>query len=162
MEEIIIRKADKKDLKLYHNIIVEICEWFKQKNIKQWDENYPKKFSLEYFEKSIEKDDIFVATKGDEIVGGMLLRNEDIYYSRVGNAYYIHHLATKIGVPKVGDKLIDCALEYSKKNNKKYLRLDCISTNEKLNNYYLNKGFIHTDTQRKFENFYNLYEKEVI
>ena len=32
-------------------------------------------------------------------------------------------------------------LEEAKKNNKEYLRLDCVSDNEKLNNYYKSLGF---------------------
>ena len=37
--------------------------------------------------------------------------------------------------------MINFALEEAKKNNKEYLRLDCVSDNEKLNNYYKTLGF---------------------
>lgn len=162
MENIIVRKANRQDLKIYHDIIVERCKWFKEKNIIQWDDDYPVMFNEEYFNECLNNDDIFVAVRDNEIVGGILIRNRDIYYSRDNNAYYLHHFVTKLGNSKSGDILLNYALEHCKKNKKKYLRLDCINTNKILNNYYLTRGFICTNTKQKRNNFYNLYEKEVI
>lgn len=159
---IVVRKANKQDLKAYHDIIVERCKWFKDKNIIQWDDDYLLIFNEEYFNRCLNSDDIFVAVKDSEIIGGMLIRDKDIYYSRDGNTYYLHHFVTKLGNSKTGDILLNYALEYCKKNKKKYLRLDCINTNEKLNNYYLTKEFVCTGTMAKRNHFYNLYEREVI
>lgn len=162
MKNIVVRKVSKKELKIYHDIIVERCKWFKEKNITQWDDDYPVIFNEEYFNKCLNSDDIFVVIKDNEIIGGMLIRDKDTYYSRDNNAYYLHHFVTKLGNSKSGDILLNYALEYCKKYRRKYLRLDCINTNEILNNYYLTRGFVYTGTKPKRNNFYNLYEKEVI
>lgn len=162
MENIVIREASKQDLKAYYDIIVERYKWFKDKNIIQWDDDYLLIFNEEYFNRCLNSDDIFVATKDSEIIGGMLIKNMDIYYSRDNDAYYLHHFVTKPGNTKLGDILLNYVLEYCKKNKKRYLRLDCINTNEKLNNYYLTRGFVCTGTKAKRNNFYNLYEREVI
>lgn len=161
MSSIVVRKANKEDIKEYHNIIVERCKWFKEKNIFQWDDDYPIRFNINYFNDCLNNSEIFLAIDNDKIIGGILIRDKDIYYNRVGSAFYIHHLVTKVGTHKVGDILINFAYNYCKVNNKEYLRLDAISTNKELNNYYLSNGFIYIDTQKKKNHYYNLYEKVI-
>lgn len=157
---IVVKKASKNDIKEYYNILIDRINWLKEKNINQLDESYLVDFNYDYFIKN--KNNMHVAVKDNKVVGGMLIRDRDIYYSRKGKSFYIHHFISLKEEKSVGSILLDYALKYAKENNKDYLRLDCINTNEKLNSYYLKNGFICTDIQIKKDNYYNLYEKEVI
>ncbi len=161
MSNVVVRKANLEDIGEYYNIIVNRCIWFKQNNIFQWDDDYPIRFNENYFKNSLVEDEIFVAVKDNKVVGGVLIRDKDIYYSRVGKALYMHHFVTKVGEDSIGEILIDFIVSYCRKQNKEYLRLDVISSNEVLNNYYINKGFICTGTEKKRYHYYNLYEMKI-
>lgn len=161
MNDVIIKKANKKDLDEYYNLILERCEWFKENKINQWNYNYEKIFNKDYFYKNLNENHIFVAIKNNKVIGGIFLRDKDIYYKRKGNSFYLHHFVTKIGEKNIGDLLLNYAINYCKAKNKAYLRLDCISTNEFLNRYYLSKDFAFIKKGIKYNETYNLYEKVI-
>ena len=73
----------------------------------------------------------------------MLKEKDYDYWSDCDNvkAYYIHHFVAKIGENGLGKIMIDFAQKEAKKNKKEYLRLDCVSDNKKLNNYYQKLNF---------------------
>lgn len=95
------------------------------------------------------------------VYGGLLLKNSDTKYwsdSDIVKAYYIHHFATKIGFNGLGQLLLNFVINKCKLDNKKYLRLDCVSDNEKLNNYYKRIGFIFYKKITVNSYVANLYE----
>ena len=127
-----IQLAKKEDLKSFHQIIILRCKWFKDNKINQWKINsYPVRYDESYFEKQMIDNKLFIVKKDPN------------YWSDCDKvkAYYLHHFASKVGEKGIGKIMINFALEEAKKNNKEYLRLDCVSDNEKLNNYYKSLGF---------------------
>lgn len=140
-----IQLAKKEDLESFHRIIILRCKWFKDNKINQWKINsYPVRYDESYFEKQMLENKLFIAKKGNDVVGGFLLIDDDPdHWSDCDKvkAYYLHHFASKVGENGIGKIMINFALEEAKKNNKEYLRLDCVSDNEKLNNYYKSLGF---------------------
>lgn len=140
-----IQLAKKEDLESFHRIIILRCKWFKDNKINQWKINsYPVRYDKSYFEKQMIDNKLFIAKKGNDVVGGFLLIDDDPnYWSDCDKvkAYYLHHFASKVGEKGIGKIMINFALEEAKKNNKEYLRLDCVFDNEKLNNYYKSLGF---------------------
>lgn len=140
-----IELAKKEDLNVFHEIIISRCKWLTDKDLNQWKiDSYPVRYNIDYFEEQLYENKLFVAKKEGSVCGGFLLKEHDEKYwsdSNKVNAYYIHHLATKIGEKGLGKIIIEFSKEEAKKNNKDYLRLDCVSHNKKLNEYYQKLGF---------------------
>ena len=70
--------------------------------------------------------------------------NEDEEYwqnGKDGKALYIHHFATDPKYKGIGAQILKYMEQVAKNNGKECLRLDCLSTNKDLNDYYLGFGF---------------------
>lgn len=138
--------ATKDDIEKFHKIIISRCNWLAEKNVNQWKvTSYPIRYSIDYFKEQI--NNLYIIKNNDEVLGGFLLKDNDEKYwsdSNDVNAYYIHHLATKIGIKGLGKSLIEYAINKSKQDNKDFLRLDCVAHNKKLNEYYKQLGFVYS------------------
>lgn len=157
-----IRLAEKKDIQSILNIIKQRCDWFKENNISQWSNYYLKKYDENYFGEVMQKYKLYVVEQQNEVIGVFLLKEEDkTYWPNDDSAYYIHHLATKLGYPGIGEKIIRFIEKLAKENAKKYIRLDCRKSNLELNAYYKRQGFQYKGSGAKPYS-HNLWEKEVI
>lgn len=138
-----IEVAKEEDLEEFHNIIVSRCKWLEEKGVNQWrPTSYPVRYNVDYFREHI--NNLYIIKDDKEVLGGFLLKDADERYWSDSNdvsAYYIHHLATKVGVKGLGRLLILFAIDKAKEDNKDYLRLDCVAHNEKLNEHYERLGF---------------------
>jgi len=117
-----------------------------------------------YFEEMIKTNNFYTVEIDKRIVGTFLIRwtDEDIWGEDDGKAGYIHHLAIHrdYGSMGLGNELINWAQHLMKKNNKMYIRLDCVAKNELLNQYYLDRQFEFIKTYTYFDGVLgNLYEK---
>lgn len=154
--------AQEKDLKKINNLYSKRLNWFNENNIKQWGENYPNKYNIEYLKEQMVINKLFVIKNNNKIVGSMLLKNDDPkFWDDNEKAYYIHHLVTDINTHGIGIKLIDFAKEECIKNNKTYLRLDCVSKNEWLNEYYKNLGFEYYGKKELTKGCENLWQLKI-
>ena len=138
--------ATEDDIEEFHKIIISRCKWFEEKNINQWKvTSYPIRYNINYFKEQM--NNLYIIKNNNEVLGGFLLKdNDEKYWSDSNNvkAYYIHHLATKIGIKGLGKLLISFAINKSKQDKKDYLRLDCVALNKKLNEYYRQLGFVYS------------------
>lgn len=104
----------------------------------------------------------YVVKKGDEICGVMLLKSYDpTYWNNDDNAYYIHHFATSLNNKGLGELMLKFAIDISKKDSKKFLRLDCVSTNKVLNNYYKKHNFKFINSGKVGKYNFNLWEYKI-
>ncbi len=159
-----IELATEKDLEAIEKIIIERCKWFIENKIKQWAlDYYPKKYNTKYFTEQLKINKLYVAKiiDTDEIVGVMLLKTSDKFWEDDNKALYIHHLATSIKIKGLGSLLLEYATIETSKMNKEFLRLDCFSSNKRLNDYYKSKGFILKGNGRIGDYSYNLWEKKI-
>lgn len=160
-----IELAKVEDLDEFHEIIVSRCKWFEDNKINQWKINsYPKRYDITYLKNQMKENKLFIAKKDGIVVGGFLLKEKDYkYWSDCDNveAYYIHHLAVKIGEKGLGKIMIDFAQKEARKNKKKYLRLDCVSNNKKLNNYYQKLNFENAGSIRIKNCIENLWQMKL-
>lgn len=156
-----IRLAEKEELKEILEVIKERCDWFQKNNINQWRNNYPGRYNEDYFYEAMQVHKLYIAVEDNKIIGVFLLKESDkVFWDNDDPAYYIHHLATKIGYPGVGSKILKFIEELAKKDSKKYIRLDCKKSNVALNQYYQNQGFTFKgDGEEPYS--HNLWEKEV-
>lgn len=56
-------------------------------------------------------------------------------------AYYIYKVVTKVGYKNIGKILFDNCKEMAQRDGKRYLRLDCLKSNQKLNDIYESYNF---------------------
>ncbi len=160
LKEYKIRKANIKDIEGIIQIIENRCKWFKEKGINQW-EYYLEVYDKNYFKSQIMTNKLYVALKENLLVGLYLLKEEDSYWNDNTSAFYLHHLVTDINCKGLGKILLDNAVEKCQKYHKKYLRLDCLKENEKLNEYYKEKGFKYVSSGEDEYYKYNLYELKI-
>lgn len=159
--DITLAKID--DIESIVEILKERCDWLKANNIDQWgDYYYSEKYNANYFNEVMQLHKLYVVKQNDKVIGIFLLKETDkTYWENDDNAYYIHHLATKIGYSGLGKQIIEFIEKLAKENSKKYIRLDCKKSNIGLNQYYQNQGFIYKGTGEEPYS-HNLWEKEII
>ena len=157
-----IKLAETKDIVAIMNILEERCTWFKENGIDQWANNYLGRYNKDYFNDVMKNHKLYVVKQENKVIGVFLLKEDDkTYWNNDDSAYYIHHLATKIGYTGIGTKIIEFIEKLAKENSKKYIRLDCKKNNNELNKYYQNQGFKYKGSGEEPYS-HNLWEKEIL
>ncbi len=140
----IFRKVLENELEIIFNLIQARVKWMDEVGIKQWNvTDYAGVYPMSHYKACFDKDEIFVLedTKTSEIVCVGVLKSEDERWSTGNDAFYVHHLASKIGEHGVGKLFLECAQKHSKACGKKYLRLDSAIDNPRLSKYYEDLGY---------------------
>lgn len=139
MYEVMLASIDKIDSII--DIYRERVEWFKHNNINQWSkylEYHPKSEFLNY----IKNGKLYLVLNNNTIVGCYVLSTDsDHWQDNVSKAYYLSRVVTKANTSGVGKFIFDRCKQLAIENNQKYLRLECIKTNVKLNSLYEKYGF---------------------
>lgn len=139
----------------------ERMKWFKDNNIKQWSKylnNHPKS----EFEKAINNGNYYIIKQNDEIVAGFeLSTNSKEWNDDTTPAYYIYKVVTKVGYKNLGQFIFEKCKEIAKLDGKKYLRLDCLKSNKKLNNIYKNHNFQLVKCEKNDQYSYSLRELKI-
>lgn len=158
-----IQLAKENEIPEILEIIKERCDWFEKNKIDQWGSwYYEDLYNEKYFKKMIKKYPLYIIKKEDEIIGTFLLKNEDdkTHWISPKNSYYLWHFVTKIGNPGLGEKILEFIENLARENQIKYLRLECMRSNPKINEYYQNHGFENKgEGDEPYE--YSLWEKEI-
>ena len=138
-----IELANMKDIDYILALYSDRMKWFKDNNIKQWSrylQNHPK----EEFVEAIENKNFYIIKQNNILVAGFeLSTNSKDWNDDITPAYYIYKVVTKVGHKNLGQVIFDKCKELAKRDGKKYLRLDCLKSNQKLGiNYsYYNDNF---------------------
>lgn len=167
-----LRKAKanetEKILKFYQDVIDSIRgSDFKPK----WSENYP---DLEYIKSSIEKEELYLYTKGDNIISSIVLNNKfNPEYKDIGwnvdaesdEIIVIHTFATDSNFSKkgIGKEIFNQIKGYALKNNIKTIRIDIIDGNTGAQRVFEKFGFKYVGTVEIFHDIvglekFHLYE----
>ena len=133
-------------LKFYHRIIESIRDSdFKPK----WNNEYP---NLEFIEKSIKKEELYIYTKNNIIISSLILNDSfDVDYSYVNWSFnakldeitVMHAFAidSKFRGKGLGRKIFDEIKDITMANNKKTIRIDVIDGNVGAQKVYEHLGF---------------------
>lgn len=165
MNEVTFEKAKENEIKDILLILNDRCTWLEKNNIKQWNKDYYlKKYNYDYFLGQINSEnDLYIAKINNIVIGVFLLKYKDIdYWNDTEDAIYIHHLATKINRQGLGKIILKYIEEIALEKKLKYIRLDCVSDNLKLNKYYQENGFKLKKNGIDYNYYYNLYEKCIV
>ena len=65
-----------------------------------------------------------------------LLEEDDRWEDGSREYFYVHHLASRTGIPGAGSAFLELIEDYARKQGKRGIRLDCQLGNEPLNRFY--------------------------
>jgi len=140
-----IVSARSDDLGRYIDLLEEVADWLAARGIKQWR---PGNFRLSagYYAQSIELGEVQLAFIGDELVGTLrFLLHEPIVWPEIveADAVYVYNLAVRRAwaSKRLGSQMLEWAEDRARSLGRKYVRLDCMSDNHFLREYYVQAGF---------------------
>ncbi len=141
-----IKSATLKDKEQILDVLYEIAVDLKSKKIQQWTEWLaPKKSEILWIEDLIKNESFFLIREYNTTIGIFSLADHDDKYWGKSNekSKYLHSLAVlpEYKNQQFGKHVIDLLKYNLKQDNYTFLRLDCISSNQKLKAYYKNQGF---------------------
>ncbi len=141
IENIIFKKATIDNIDEIINLYVKRMVWFKQNGIKQWSKyltNHPK----EQFIQVIEKGNYYILKKDNDIIAGFEISTDSNFWKdNKSNAYYLYKVVSKVGYKSLGSEIFKIAKNITRTSGKAYLRIECLSSNKKLNELYDKYGF---------------------
>ena len=139
--EISVRKATAEDIDTVMGLYKERFAWFKWKKVSQWSrylQNHPRE---EFLEK-IAIGEYHLVMKGSECIGGFALsENSENWQDQQTDAYYLCRAVSKVGYKNLGTIMVEEARRQTEAAGKVALRLECIYSNQQLNDLWEKLGF---------------------
>lgn len=141
------------------------ARWLQSKGINQW---HPDFFNIdqvyEWFDNGAK---IYLARVNDEVAGTLLICWSDPFMWEElddEDSGYIHRFAVNRSYKGfgIGEQLLKWAEEHIIRTGKSKIRLDCMSANVPLNQYYMNQGYTFVRMKQWDRWIANLYEKKPI
>lgn len=103
------------------------------------------------FKEAIENGNYYIIKEQENIIAGFeLSTNSEIWEDEITPAYYLYKVVTKVGYKGIGKAIINKSKEMAKKDGKKYIRLNCLKSNAKLNQIYESYDFQTIRYSKKF------------
>ncbi len=138
--------ADESVLEQIFALIDRRIDWMDEVGIRQWNvTNYRATYPREHYIEQMRHGRLFVLKRAtdDTVVATAVLYEVDPRWpdGDTASAYYVHHFASAIGEKGVGRILLRHLEEYTRRQGKAVLRLDCADGNTTLNRYYAEKGY---------------------
>jgi len=158
-----IKRATIKDKEQILDVLYEIAVHLKSKQIMQWKEWLaPTKTDLKWIEDLITNDSFYLIQADGKTVGLFSLADKDDKYWGKSNdkAKYLHSLSVlpQYKNQQFGKSVINLLKINLKEENYTYLRLDCISSNQKLKQYYKNQDFNEVGVTNLGVNSFTLFQ----
>ncbi|WP_152392561.1 GNAT family N-acetyltransferase [Paenibacillus guangzhouensis] len=159
-----IRKATIDECETIFDLWIGSARWLQSKGIDQWN---PSHFKIDQVRDCFEQGyELFLARWRDEVVGTCMICWSDAFIWKEldhDDAGYIHRFAVSrrhVGLA-IGRQLLQWAEDYIRSQGKHVVRLDCMTDNPRLNQYYQSCGYefvrvFHWDNGWRA----NLYEKK--
>lgn len=164
MENYEVNLATKEDAKQILKLLKEVAVWLKGAGSKQWETLASGEEDEELIQSIAEKY-AYVVKREKRIVATFTLYpkqsdwDEWLWGKENEPAVYLHKLALKPSEMGngLGENILKWLQNHLKDNGMNKLRLDCIASNEKLNNFYARNGFEKVNISKEF----SLFEKEL-
>lgn len=134
-------QAEPSDIDSIMKLYKDRVNWFKWKNVSQWT-YYLVHHPREEFLNSIKKGNYYIIKLNQKIIAGFVISTEsENWEDDTSNAYYLSRAVIQTGYKNVGPALIEHARNIAIADGKDSLRLECVYTNERLNNLWDGLGF---------------------
>lgn len=153
------RLAKMEDVEEIFLFVKERSEWMKASNINQW-RHYLKHHPIEEWYQAVFNHELYVVVCNHKILGCVQIQYYDSIFWDDSRNIYIKKLCTRLGTKKIGKYIINQVILIAKKEGLSKIRLDCLATNQKLNNIYQSYGFhlVYSGVYDKYPYPYNLRE----
>lgn len=153
-----LRRATLADLEPILALYRGRTAWFRERGIDQWQQ-YLEHHPAPEFAVAIQTSNFFVLTHGVQIEAAFEVSHENRFWTEDGApAYYVYKIVTRVGSHGLGGLALDICKDLARANHKRYLRIDCKSTNARLGEIYAAHGFRLVATGRKDYYLYALRE----
>ncbi len=145
IKELRVVPAQTEDLGRYLNLLEEVAAWLEQRGIKQWPVG-SFRLSADYYAESIKREEVQLAFVGDELAGTLrLLLREPVVWPEIvsDDAVYVYNLAVRRAWAdrRLGRRLLAWAEARAASLGRPCVRLDCVTDNHFLRDYYTHAGF---------------------
>lgn len=138
-----MRQAEETQIPEFIQVIQERIDWMESRGMKQWnDEEYLDFYSEEYFRAQARAGLFFLIKEGKAAGVTALLEEDDRWEDGSREYFYVHHLASRTGIPGAGSAFLELIEDYARKQGKRGIRLDCQLGNEPLNRFYERNGYV--------------------
>jgi ribosomal protein S18 acetylase RimI-like enzyme len=140
-----IISAQAGDLERYLDLLEEVADWLETRGVNQWPRGNFRR-SAEYYAQSIARQEVQLAFIDDQLVGTLrVLLREPIVWPEVveEDAIYVYNLAVRRAWAELGlgSLMLGWADARARVLGRRYVRLDCLSDNDFLRDYYTEAGF---------------------
>ncbi|MFE3872779.1 GNAT family N-acetyltransferase [Kitasatospora sp. NPDC059146] len=126
-------------------VLDEAAGWLGGRGIRQW----PDRFPPTWVAAAIERGETWLVDVGDKTAGTVTLDWADELWADVGGtAGYVHRLAVRRSARGLGGVILAWAEDRARERGAAALRLDCVSHNRSLRDYYEHRGFTHRGDAR--------------
>lgn len=162
----VFKEAQISDMDSILSTLKTVAIELRDKNISQWTQWLnPQTSDIRWIQDKIESHSFFFVFMKNEMAGMFSLSDSDEKYwgHQTEKAKYLHSLTTlpEFKGTDFGKKVIQKIKTDLATTDYKYLRLDCISTNAHLKNYYQSQGFKHLKTIQIMDNSFLLHQFEL-
>jgi serine O-acetyltransferase len=136
-----LRKATEEDLETVFRLYKDRVTWFKWKKLSQW-KHYVLHHPKEEFLEIIRKGAYHLVLRDTEVIGGFaLLEDSGEWEDTSSDAFYLRRAVSKVGYKNLGSYIAGEAKRLSREAGKTYLRLECVYSNQQLNDIWERQGF---------------------
>jgi len=159
--DINFKLASNDDTSTIITLLKEVAQWLKDKDIDQWGYLLSGGDDEEITD-AISNGDTYLVLKEDEVTGTFTISSQQSEWDLhifgedlLQNSLYLHRLAVRPSSMGLGiaRKILHSIPSFII-NKKEYIKLDCVATNSKLNNFYKSNDFEYigiTDGHSKYQ-----------
>jgi len=161
--EVRIIRAEQNELDTVLEILEEASRWLISKGLEtQWHQGPTFRQAMK---DNIEHGEVYLAKDQNSTIGTITLQWKDLKYwgDLPSDSGYIHKFAVKRSHSGkgLGLRMLQWAEQKTKREGKRYLRLDCLATNKIICEYYEKAGFVHVRDTTAPGWRASLYEKKL-
>ena len=148
-DKYVFRPAKDEEIEYVFSLINERIRWMDKMGINQWNKiDYWKYYPASYFYIACSEKRLYILIDEvlNRIVAVGVLSKKDNRWKDDGQGIYLHNFVTAIDVKNIGSKFLEYCEEYAMSLGKRYMRLDCKKSNDKLNKYYELHGYVYKES----------------
>lgn len=158
-----ITRAYHDDIDIILTLWREAADWIASKGIDQWRAD---SLHEETVKNQLAHSEVYILKVEDQVLGSLAIQWSDPFiWGDLDNdeSGYVHRLVVRRAYRGhgIGRHLLDWAAQYIKQHGKRYIRLDCMADNPRLNEYYKGLGFVYIGRFDGNGWSANLYERPV-